>query len=47
MLRALLDATEDDEPTRPEEDRGAQEAWQEYLRGEALSAKQARRTLRP
>ena len=35
FLRTLVEAPEDDEPTTPEEDKLAQEAWQEYLRGEA------------
>ena len=35
VLRALMEAPEDDEPTTPEEDEGAEEAWREYLRGEA------------
>lgn len=35
FLRALMAAPEDDEPTTPEEDREAEEGWQEYLRGEA------------
>ena len=35
FLRALSEAPEDDEPTTPEEDEGAEEARQEYLRGEA------------
>lgn len=35
VLRTLMEAPEDDEPTTPEEDKGAEEAWQEYLRGEA------------
>ncbi|MBI4491977.1 MAG: hypothetical protein HY690_04205 [Chloroflexi bacterium] len=47
MLRALLAAPEDDEPTTPEDDQGAEEAWREYLRGEALSAEQAKRALLP
>jgi len=35
FLEMLAGAAEDDEPTTPEEDQGADEAWQEYLRGEA------------
>ncbi len=35
LLQALMAAPYDDEPTTPEEDKGAAEAWQEYLRGEA------------
>jgi hypothetical protein len=33
VLKALLEAVEDDEPSTPEEDREAQEAWEEYQRG--------------
>jgi hypothetical protein len=45
LLQALVEAPYDDEPTTPEEDRGAKEAWQEYLRGEAISAEEAKREL--
>ena len=45
VLRTLMEAPEDDEPTTPEEDKGAEEAWQEYLRGEAISADEAKREL--
>jgi len=45
VLRALMEAPMDDEPTTPEEDKGAEEAWQEYLRGEAISAEEAKREL--
>jgi hypothetical protein len=45
VLRSLMEAPEDDEPTTPEEDQGAKEAWQEYLRGEAISAEEAKREL--
>ena len=45
MMRSLMEAPEDDEPTTPEEDKGAAEAWQEYLRGEAISAEEAKREL--
>ncbi|MGH2535583.1 MAG: hypothetical protein ACRDJW_25275 [Thermomicrobiales bacterium] len=31
-----MEAPYDDEPTTPEEDRLAEEAWQEYQRGEAI-----------
>ena len=41
----LLLAPEDDEPTTPDEDEGAGEAWQEYLRGEAVRAEEAKRRL--
>ncbi len=45
LLQALMAAPDDDEPTTPEEDKGAAEAWQEYLRGEAISAEEAKREL--
>ena len=45
VLRALMEAPEDDEPTNPEEDKGAEEAWQEYLRGEGISMEEAKREL--
>ena len=45
MVWAHLTAPDDDEPTTPEEDEGAAEAWQEYLRGDALSADEAKRLL--
>ena len=44
---SLVDAPLDDEPTSPEEDAAAAEAWAEYQRGEALSAEAARRLLLP
>ena len=45
LLRALMEAPEDDEPLTPEEAQGVDEAWQEYLRGEAVSAEEAKREL--
>jgi hypothetical protein len=45
MLQVLLSAPYDDEPTTPEEDEGAREAWEEYLRGDFLSADEAKRAL--
>ena len=45
VQRALLEAPEDDEPTTPEENKIAEEAWQEYLRGEGISADEAKREL--
>lgn len=47
LLWALDTAPEDDEPTTPEEDAGAKEAWQEYLRGETISLDEVKRTLLP
>jgi len=47
MTRALDAAPEDDEPTDPEEEAGAEEARQQYLRGEGLTAEQAKRLLLP
>jgi hypothetical protein len=43
FLAQLLLAPEDDEPTTPEEDAGAEEAWQEYLRGETISSEELKR----
>ena len=45
MLQPLMEAPYDNEPTTREEDEGAEKAWQEYLRGEAISAEEARREL--
>ena len=45
MMRALMEAPYDDEPTTPEEDKGAEEAWQEYLRGEARPWEEVRKEL--
>jgi len=36
LLDAVLRAPVDDEPSSPEEDQSAQEAWAEYERGEAV-----------
>ena len=43
VLRAMLEAPEDDEPTTPEEEKGAEEARQEYIRGEGISMDEAKR----
>ena len=45
LLRVLEEAPEDDEPTTPEEDAGAEEAWQEHLRGESRPWEDVRREL--
>jgi len=45
MMQALMEAPIDDEPTTPEEDKGAEEPWQEYFRGKAISADEAKREL--
>ena len=45
LMRKLLEAPEDDEPTTPEEDEAVEEAWREYLRGEFVSAEEAKREL--
>ena len=45
FVRALMEAPEDDEPMTAEEAQGADEAWQEYLRGEAITAEEAKREL--
>ena len=47
VMYSLEDAPLDDEPTSPEEDAAAAEAWAEYQRGEALSAEEAKRLLLP
>lgn len=44
-LRAHLLAPIDNEPTTPEEDAGADEAWAEYQRGEFISADEAKARL--
>ena len=36
LLDAVLRAPVDDEPSSPEEDQSAREAWAEYERGEAV-----------
>ena len=43
--RAMIEAPEDEEPTTQEEDRGAEKARREYIRGEAISAEEAKREL--
>jgi hypothetical protein len=45
FLLALEDAPTDDEPTTPEEDVGAAEAWRQYLGGEGMSPEEAKRAL--
>ena len=45
ILRTLMEAPDDDEPTTPEEDKVADEAWQEYLRGEARPWEEVRKEL--
>lgn len=45
VLRALMEAPEDDEPETPEEAAAVKEAWQEYLRGEFHSWEQVREEL--
>jgi len=45
VLRAMLEAPEDDEPTTPEEDKIADEAWQDYVRGEARPWEEVREEL--
>ncbi len=47
LVRGLLDAPVDDEPTTLEEDARASEAWKEYLDGEAVSAEEAKQELLP
>ena len=45
LLPALLLAPDDDEPLTPEEAAGAAEAWEQYRRGEFISAEEAKRRL--
>ncbi len=45
FMRKLLEAPEDDEPITPEDDNAAEEAWEEHLRGESVSADEAKREL--
>lgn len=45
LLRALVEAPEDEEPTTAEEDRESDQAWQEYLRGEARPWEEVREEL--
>jgi hypothetical protein len=45
VLRSMLLAPPDDEPTTPEEDASAEEAWQEYLAGRGKTTEQVRREL--
>ncbi|MBM3747427.1 MAG: hypothetical protein FJW34_16705 [Acidobacteria bacterium] len=45
FLRALREAPEDDEPIGSEEDRSAQEGWEEYRRGQAREWEEVRAEL--
>lgn len=45
LPRALAEAPYDDEPDTPEEREGADEAWDEYLRGESVSLEDVKREL--
>ena len=45
FLRTLMEAPVDNEPTTLEEEKGAEEAWQEYLRGEARPWEEVRMEL--
>jgi hypothetical protein len=45
MLSVSNEAPEDDEPTTPEEDEGARQGWEAYLRGEGIPAEEAKREL--
>lgn len=45
FMEFLKRAPIDDEPTTPEEDEGAAEAWQEYLRGESIPWEEFIRTM--
>ena len=43
LIELLENAPEDDEPSTPEEDASADEAWEQYKRGEAVSIDELRR----
>jgi hypothetical protein len=43
LVALFEDAPEDDEPSTPEEDASADEAWEQYQRGEAVSMDEIRR----
>jgi hypothetical protein len=43
MIELFENAPEDDEPSTPEEDASADEAWEQYKRGEAVSIDEVRR----
>jgi len=45
LLLVLASAPTDDEPTTPDEGAGSEEAWQQYLRGEARPWEEVRREL--
>jgi hypothetical protein len=45
MMRALMAAPLDDEPTTPDEDAGAREAIERYRRGEFVTADDSRARL--
>jgi len=45
VLRALLEAPQDDEPETEEERAAVRQAWQEYLRGQARPWEQVREEL--
>lgn len=43
VVKMLLEAPEDDEPTTAEENRAAEEAWQEYLQGKGRTLAEVRK----
>ncbi len=45
MRRVLNEAPDDDEPTTPEEDASADEAWRDYQACKGISAEDAKRLL--
>jgi hypothetical protein len=45
MVKSLMEAPYDDESMTAEEAEGADEAWQEYLRGEARPLEEVRKEL--
>lgn len=45
VVRALVTAPIDDEPTTPEEDASSEESWQAYRRGQYVSNEDLRRDI--
>jgi hypothetical protein len=45
VVKALVTAPIDDEPTTPEEDASSEEAWQSYRRGQYVSNEDLRRDI--
>lgn len=45
LMRLLDEAPEDDEEPTPDEEAAAREGWEAYLRGEHITAEEAKREL--